>query len=157
MRSILIFTFIVSIVCIYGGVRLFWKPDASPNVPAEAALVKRDEKRARLSKQTDTQQVDPDAFYQTIIDNNIFRPLNWKPPQRESAYTLLGTAIAADGSTATAYIQERESKQFHAVTLGDQIGDMTVIPCNRITSLKHICENICTPFFPCQLQQHLIR
>jgi len=39
---------------------------------------------------------------------------------------LLGTAIAADGSSATAYIWERESNQFHAVNLGDQIGDMTV-------------------------------
>ncbi len=113
-------------MCIYGGVRLFWKPDASPNVPAEAAPVKRDEKRARLSKQTNTQQVDPDAFYQTIIDNNIFRLLNWKPPQRESAYTLLGTAIAADGSTATAYIQERESNRFYAVSVGQQVGEMTV-------------------------------
>ncbi len=134
MRSILIFTFIVSIVCVFGGVWLFWKPDAqspdtsitSPNIPAEATLVKQDERRARFSKQTDIQQVDPDAFYQTIIDNNIFRPLNWEPPQRESAYTLLGTAIAADGSSATAYIQESESNQFHDVNLSDQIGDMTV-------------------------------
>lgn len=131
MRSILIFTVIVSIVCVYGGVRLFWKPDASPNIPAEAVLVKRDEKRERLSKQTDTQQVNLDAFYQTIIDNNIFRPLNWKPPQRESAYTLLGTAIAADGSSATAYIQERKSDRFYAVSVGDQVGEMTV---NTITS-----------------------
>ncbi len=72
------------------------------------------------------QQVDPEAFYQTIIDNNIFRPLNWEPPLHESAYTLLGTAIATDGSSATAYIQERKSNRFYAVSVGQQVGTMTV-------------------------------
>ncbi len=133
MRSILIFTSIVSIVCVYGGVRLFWEPAAhSPNisasprvVPTDTASVNRGTKRSRLLKHTETQQVDPDTFYQTIIDNNIFRPLNWEPPQRESAYTLLGTAIV-DGSNATAYIQERKSDRFYAVSVGQQVGAMTV-------------------------------
>ena len=64
------------------------------------------------------QQVDLDAFYQTIIDNNIFRPLNWEPPQREPAYTLIGTAVATAGNTATAYIQERKSDRFYTKLTG---------------------------------------
>ena len=134
MRYILIFTGIVSIVCVYGGVRLFWELAAhSPNisaapgiVPADAVSVNQDTKRSSLPKHTDTQQVDPDAFYQTIIDNNIFRPLNWEPPQRVSAYALLGTAVTADGSSAKAYIQERKSDRFYAVSVGQQVGTMTV-------------------------------
>ncbi|RKU09692.1 hypothetical protein C6501_14915 [Candidatus Poribacteria bacterium] len=134
MRLILVFIGIVSIVCVYGGVRLFWKPAAhSSNIAAsqsivsdDAVSVSRTAKRPVLPKHTDTQQVDSEAFYQTIIDNNIFRPLNWDPPLRQSAYALLGTAIAADGSTATAYIQERKSDRFYAVSVGQQVGKMTV-------------------------------
>lgn len=78
---------------------------------------------------------DLEPYYQTIIDNNIFRPLNWEPPQRVSAYRLLGTAIANDGSSSEAYIQERESKQFYTVSVGQQVGKMTVrtIAPKRIT------------------------
>ena len=134
MRYILIFTGIVFIVCVYGGVRLFWELAAhSPNisaapgiVPADAVSVNQDTKRLSLPKHADTQQVDPDAFYQTIIDNNIFRPPNWEPPQREAAYALLGTAITAEGSSAKAYIQEQKSDQFYTVAVGDQVGDATV-------------------------------
>ena len=82
--------------------------------------------QTQLQKSEVLHQSDPDTFYQTIIDNNIFRPLNWKPPQRVSAYELLGTVIATDGSSATAYIQERKSNQFSAVSLGQKVGKMTV-------------------------------
>lgn len=81
---------------------------------------------------------DFEPYYQTIIDNNIFRPLNWESPQRISAYRLLGTAIATDGSSAKAYIQERESKQFYVVSAGQQVGKMTVrtIAPKRVTLTK---------------------
>lgn len=65
-------------------------------------------------------------FYRVIIENNIFRPLNWKPTQQEPAWTLLGTAITADNSTATAYITERKTNQFYAVEVGEKIGNTVV-------------------------------
>ena len=69
---------------------------------------------------------DPDDFYRVIIENNIFRPLNWKPTHQEPAWTLLGTTTTPDGSIATAYITERKTNQFYAVKIGEKIGDATV-------------------------------
>jgi len=88
------------------------------------------------------------AFYKVIIDNNLFRPLNWEPLQSESAYMLLGTAIVTDGSEATAYIQERESGQFHAVTLGDPIGTVTVeeIAPKRVTLITEQGDTLTLDF-----------
>lgn len=133
MRHILIYIVIIFVVCVLGWGLLFWIHGHSPNmsaspstVPADVASVNQGTKRSALPKLTDTQKVDPDAFYQTIIDNNIFRPLDWEPVQHESTYRLLGTAIATDGSSAKAYIQERKSDRFYAVSVGEQVGKMTV-------------------------------
>lgn len=64
----------------------------------------------------------PAEFYQVIIDNNIFRPLGWKPPKEEPEYTLIGTAIASKGADTKAFIVERRSGQLHIVQVDDQIG-----------------------------------
>ena len=85
-----------------------------------------------LPKQSSIQNIDgpisndADDFYRVIIENNIFRPLNWKPTQQEPAWTLLGTAITADNSTTTAYISERKTNQFYAVKVGEKIGNTVV-------------------------------
>ncbi len=133
MRYILIFTLIVFIACVIVGLLIFWKPANTSNISKSERIVFTDKptanldtKRLNYPKNIDTQYTDIDAFYQTIIDNNIFRPLNWEPPLREFAYILLGTFIAADGSSATAYIQERKSNRFYAVSVGQQVGEMTV-------------------------------
>ncbi len=79
-----------------------------------------------IRKSDDKTSNDADDFYRVIIENNIFRPLNWKPTQQEPAWTLLGTAITADNSTATAYISERKTNQFYAVKVGETIAGATV-------------------------------
>ncbi len=131
MKLILLSIAIGVVVGVFGGVLLFRSPAddpslsvSSPSVPPVAPVdqeAKRGESAVRLEP-----TMDIDAYYQTIIDNNIFRPLNWKPPQRVSRYTLLGTTISTDGSSAEAYIQERESHQFYTVSVGQQVGNMTV-------------------------------
>lgn len=75
MRTVLIFTSIVFIVCVYGGVRLFWNPAAhTPNISAapptvstDIATVNQERKQTRFLKRNNTQHTDPEAFYQTII------------------------------------------------------------------------------------------
>ena len=69
---------------------------------------------------------DPEDFYQVIIENNIFRPLNYEPPLQQPDWTLIGTTIATDKSTATAYITERKTKRFYSVKTGEKIGEATV-------------------------------
>ncbi len=69
---------------------------------------------------------DNSDFYKVIIDNNIFRPLGWRPPNREPQYTLIGTAIDPNGSRVEAFISEERSNGFYIVGVGDKVGDAIV-------------------------------
>ncbi len=66
------------------------------------------------------------AFYKVIIDNNLFRPLGWTPPNNEPAYSLVGTVVHPDGMIAQATLLEKRSNRYHFVTIGEKLGDITV-------------------------------
>ncbi len=66
------------------------------------------------------------AFYKVIIDNNLFRPLGWTAPNNEPAYSLVGTAVDADGVIAQATLLEKRSNRYHFVTIGEKLGNITV-------------------------------
>lgn len=66
------------------------------------------------------------AFYKMIIDNDLFRPLGWTPPNNEPAYSLVGTAVHPDGMIAQATLLEKRSNRYHFVTIGEKLGDITV-------------------------------
>lgn len=66
------------------------------------------------------------AFYRTIIENNIFRPLGWTPPKPTPVYRLLGTVISTDGTSLQAILQEIASERLHFLRVGDSVGDATV-------------------------------
>ena len=53
-----------------------------------------------------------ETFYQTIIDNNLFRPLGWTPPRVREPYRLLGTLLPRDANTSPkAIIQSTASER----------------------------------------------
>ena len=66
------------------------------------------------------------AFYKTIIDYNLFRPLGWTPPNNEPAYSLASTAVNRNGAISQATLLEKRSNRYHFVTIGTKLGDMTV-------------------------------
>lgn len=66
------------------------------------------------------------AFYKMIIDNDLFRPLGWTPPNNEPAYSLVGTAVHPDGMIAQATLLEKRSNRYHFVTIGEKLGAITV-------------------------------
>ena len=66
------------------------------------------------------------AFYKVIIDNNLFRPLGWTPPNNEPAYSLIGTAVGVEGAVSQATLLEKRSNRYHFVTIGTKLGDITV-------------------------------
>ena len=66
------------------------------------------------------------AFYRTIIDNNLFRPLGWTPPKNEPSYSLKSTAVNANGVISQATLLERRSNRYHFVTIGTELDGMTV-------------------------------
>lgn len=65
-------------------------------------------------------------FYRTIIDNNIFRPLGWRPPNKEPEYKFIGTSVEKNGAKSEAYVREQRSNKFYMVTIGDKVGDAVV-------------------------------
>ena len=66
------------------------------------------------------------AFYRTIVDNNLFHPLGWTPPNNEPSYSLISTAVNQDGVISQATLLERRSNRYHFVTIGTELDDMTV-------------------------------
>ena len=75
------------------------------------------------------------AFYKTIVDHNLFRPLGWTPPNNEPSYSLIGTAVDPNGAISQATLLEKRSNRYHFVTIGTKVGDMTVkdIQARRVT------------------------
>ena len=64
------------------------------------------------------------SYYRTIIKNNLFRPLGWRPPRPREPYRLLGTILAHphDGDTPPkAIIQTTAGETTHIVTTGDKL------------------------------------
>lgn len=70
--------------------------------------------------------IDNSNFYQTIVANNLFRPLGWKPPKEEPEYKLIGTATDTKGNNSEAFVLERRSNHFYVVKIGDKIGEAVV-------------------------------
>ena len=68
-------------------------------------------------------------FYKTIIDNNLFRPLGWRPTRPREPYRLIGTIIPTDEKIgAQAILQTTRGNTTYIVTRGDTLdADTTVI------------------------------
>ena len=67
------------------------------------------------------------AFYRTIIDHNLFRPLGWTPPNNEPSYSLVGAKVVdPNEGVSQATLLEKRSNRYHFVTIGAKVGDMTV-------------------------------
>ena len=76
-------------------------------------------------------------FYRVIIENNLFRPLGWRKPNRDPEYALVATWIGTKGPVAKALVMERKSSQLYYVAKGEKVGSAIVenIAANQV-SLK---------------------
>ena len=77
-------------------------------------------------------------FYRVIVENNLFRPLGWRKPDREPQYTLIATLIESEGNKARAFLMDRKSNQSYYVAIGEKVGDAIVkdIKSNQVTLYK---------------------
>ena len=67
-------------------------------------------------------------FYRTIIDNNLFRRLGWRPPRPIEPYRLLGTLIPRDEkSKAQAILQKTPAGRTYIIMIGDQLDTDTTL------------------------------
>lgn len=74
--------------------------------------------------------VDPqERFFQTILDNNLFAPLGWKPTEATPTYQLLGTYVPiAQKIDATAILKETaKTGVIKVVSIGTKLGADTVV------------------------------
>ncbi len=63
------------------------------------------------------------SFYQVIIDNSLFRPLGWRPPNKEPEYSFVSTTISTDGTKKSeASLIEKRSNRFYIGSVGDEVG-----------------------------------
>lgn len=77
-------------------------------------------------------------FYRIIVDNNLFRPLGWKPPAKnKTTYRLLGTLTNSE-RPALAILQNKTSQRTYTVSIGETLGDfqVTEIQPRRVTLKK---------------------
>ena len=130
IASIVGFLFVFGIDLQWGNLAKMETVEANMN--ASKAQLKQEvgeyQKHKQVSKSTSesSKSTDNSGFFQVIIDNNIFRPLGWKPPNKEPEYTLNGTVIDDLGTNSQAFVVERRSNQFYIVSVGDKIGDAVV-------------------------------
>ena len=74
---------------------------------------------------SDFQKTD---FYRTIVDNNLFRPLGWRPLRPREPYRLLGTLIPTDGNTPPqAILQSATARTTYIVRIGDKLDKATTV------------------------------
>ena len=92
----------------------------------EQAQPQRDRTWGRQNREAGVDFGENAAFYKTIIDHNLFRPLGWTPPNTEPSYRLIGTAVDPNGAISQATLLERRSNRYHFVTIGMKLDDMTV-------------------------------
>ena len=98
---------------------------------------KRVQEKKRVDRKEAGERESVGDFYRVIIENNLFRPLGWRRPNRDPEYALVATWIGTKGTVAKALVMERKSNQLHYVARGEKVGDAIVqnIAANQV-SLK---------------------
>ncbi len=120
-RYLLIFSLCLLVLFIFCGISLFPKN----STPRPTSLAEPPEVLAPQASDI-PHDTTPDAFYQFIIDNNLFRPLGWRTPKKQPDYTLIGTAVSENIEDSNAFILERSSGRMHIVKVGDVFGEALV-------------------------------
>ncbi len=67
-------------------------------------------------------------FYRTIIDNNLFRPLGWRPPRPKEPYRLIGTILPKNADVSpNAILQTTAGNKTYIVSTGDKLDTDTTV------------------------------
>ena len=101
-----------------------FRSKASPE-PEPFKITPSPQDRVRLTKPP---VFDSEAYYRTIIDNNLFRPLGWRPPRPIEPYRLIGTKLARDANTPSqAIVQSTATQTTYIVSIGEKIDASTEV------------------------------
>ena len=132
LKTLIIGISITGIIIIIGW-NLYEDNNQNNQSPVEKNRVVNPQQKVESSQneniegKTDNVPTTLDAYYQIIIDNNLFRPLGWQPEEPQPKYMLEGTLIAENTTQHTkAFILERQSGKLHIVKVNDWIGELMV-------------------------------
>lgn len=82
----------------------------------------------RRVRQTPPPVFETETFYRTIIENNLFRPLGWRPPRPTEPYRLIGTLLPRSANTPPqAIIETTAGNKTYIVTTGEKIDASTEV------------------------------
>lgn len=87
-------------------------------------------KNEKLYAHLKPKPVDPqERFFQTILENNLFAPLGWKPIAAVPTYRLIGTHVPTNRKIeATAVLQDTAKEgNLRVVSIGTKLGGDTVV------------------------------
>lgn len=108
--------------------------DTTPSVPTQKqdTAERTPEEDTSIPRQTyildQASRFQDTEFYRTIINNNLFRPIGWRPPRKKEPYRLIGTIFPTDGKTRPqAILQATAGSQTHMVFTGDKLGKDTIV------------------------------
>lgn len=77
---------------------------------------------------TSSVDFDSEAYYRPIIENNLFRPLGWRPPRPKEPYRLIGTILPTDANKPPkAIIESTAGKTTHIVSIGEPLDASTEV------------------------------
>ncbi len=105
-------------------------PKKEVNVTPKVERRKVVQKNEKLYAHLKPKPVDhEELFYRTIIENNIFAPLGWKPKKPTPTYRLIGTQIPVGQEIkATAILQQTTGEGvIRIVSIGTKLGEDTVV------------------------------
>ena len=104
-------------------------PSTPPNKTVRVSTPRGIIKRPLLTKNREVEvPFQETEFYRIIIDNNLFRPLGWKPERPKEPFRLIGTRIPTDERTSPqAIIQATQGNKTYIVTTGDTFSKDTTI------------------------------
>ena len=98
---------------------------SAPAIP-EPVKERAAETQPRRVQRTPPEVFDAETYYRTIIDNNLFRPLGWRPPRPREPYRLIGTVLATDADTPPqAIIQTTAGEKTYIVSTGENLDAST--------------------------------
>jgi len=107
---------------------LLLKP-SPPAAKARRVSINTPRSPKRLAPRQDTlSDFQKTEFYRTIIDNNLFRPLGWRPPRPREPYRLIGTLLPRDGDTPKqATVQRTTTRRTSTVRIGETLDTDTKV------------------------------
>ena len=116
-----------SVICF----RFLWLTHTQPHPPEKLTpigILNTQHRKVGTTQQKSLTDSQISGFHRTIIENNLFRPLEWHPPRQKEIYRLLGTLIPTDENTPSqAILQSTTTRTTHIVSIGDRLDAETTV------------------------------